>query len=60
MRYLVQYCVRDERRTAEVEAGSPREALVKFRHVRDDPAKDRGRPSQIMSVSADAEEDAEQ
>ena len=27
MRYRVQYCVRDERRTAEIEAGSPEEAV---------------------------------
>jgi len=51
MKYRVHYCVANERRTAEVEAGSPHEAVIKFRHTRSD-YKDRcGRPSQVLSVS---------
>ncbi len=33
MRYRVQYLSENERRTAEVEASSPQEAVVKFRHT---------------------------
>lgn len=51
MKYRVQYCVANERRTAEVEAGSPHEAVIKFRHTRSDHTDRRGRPSQILSVS---------
>ena len=51
MRYRVHYCVEDERRTAEIEAGSPEEAMVKFRHTRSDPAVRCGRASRILSVS---------
>ena len=36
MRYRVHYSVADERRTAEVEAASPHEAVVKFEHVQSD------------------------
>ena len=51
MKYRVQYRVEDERRTAEVEAGSPHEAVVKFRHTKGHRKDSRGRPSQILSVS---------
>jgi hypothetical protein len=34
MRYLVQYMVGQERKTAEVQASSPQEAVVKLQHTR--------------------------
>jgi len=51
MKYRVHYCVEDERRTAEVEAGSPHEAAVKFRHTRRQGEDRRGRPPRILSIS---------
>lgn len=51
MRYRVHYCVDNQRRTAEVEACSPQQALVKFRHTRSDHHDNCGRPSQVVSVS---------
>jgi len=50
MRYRVHYSVADERRTAEVEAGSPHEAVVKFQHVRGGRARAGGRDWQVLSV----------
>lgn len=55
MRYRVQYVVRNERRTAQIEAGSPQEAEVKFRHTCADSDVSRERDSQVLSVSADPE-----
>ena len=51
MRYRVHYCVDNERRTAEVEARSPQEAVVKFRHTRGTHKHSGRRPSEILSVS---------
>lgn len=51
MRYRVHYCVDNERRTAEVEARSPQEAVVRFRHTRSTHKHSNGRPSEILSVS---------
>ncbi len=54
MRYRVHYCVDNQRRTAEVEARSPQEAVVKFRHTRSSNHRDSaGRPSEILSVCPD-------
>ena len=57
MRYRVHYCVDNERRTAEVEASTPQEAVVKFRHTRSDHKDNCGRPSEILSVSPDPADD---
>ena len=51
MRYLVQYAVAEERRIAEIEATSPHEAVVKFRHIRRDCAMAPIRSTEILSVS---------
>ncbi len=51
MRYLVHYSVANERRTVEVEATSPHEAVVKFRHTRPDREARRGDGTEILSVS---------
>ena len=51
MRYRVHYTVSNERRTAEVEAASPQEAVIKFRHTRSDHEDRAGRPSEVLSVS---------
>jgi len=53
MRYRVQYLVGSERRSAKVEAGSPEEAVVKFRHTCADPDRDPKADSQVLSVSPD-------
>ncbi len=53
MRYRVHYRVAEERRTAEVEAGSPEEAVVKFRHTRRDGERLGGKNSAILSVCPD-------
>ena len=54
MRYRVQYFVDEERRTAEIEAASPQEAVVKFRHTHADRESPCGREAQILSVSPEA------
>ena len=51
MRYRVQYCVAQQRRTAEIEAGSPQEAVVKFRHTHADHESPSGEQADILSVS---------
>jgi len=51
MRYRVHYVVRSERRTAEVEAASPQEAEVKFRHTCADCDMSKEQDSQVLSVS---------
>jgi hypothetical protein len=55
MRYRVHYLAEDERRSVEVEAASPQEAVVKFRHINSehDPRSRQG--SQVVSVSAEPE-----
>ena len=50
MRYRVQYCIADERRTAEIEAASPHEAVVKFRHTRPEHQTPQEKPAEILSV----------
>lgn len=51
MRYRVHYVVRNERRTAQVEAGSPHEAEVKFRHTSTDGDVSYERDSEVLSIS---------
>ncbi|HET6428676.1 MAG TPA: hypothetical protein VM389_03865 [Phycisphaerae bacterium] len=53
MRYRVHYVVRSERRTAEVEAASPQEAEVKFRHTCADCDMSKERDSQVLSICPD-------
>lgn len=50
MQFRVHYLVENERRTAEVEAGSPAEAVVKFRHTRSGDQDHRPRRWHILSV----------
>ena len=50
MRYRVQYSLGRERHTAEVDASSPQEAVVKLRHVRGDWGRP-GQPWQVLSVA---------
>ena len=50
MRYQVQYWLRNERQTAEVEASSPQEAIVKFCHTRADRSPAGRQPQQVLSV----------
>ena len=50
MQFQVHYFAENERRTAEVEAGSPAEAVVKFRHTRVDGQDRRGRRPEVLSV----------
>lgn len=58
MRYRVQYLAANERRTTQVEASSPQEAVIKFQHTRCDRHAAADQPRQVLSVSA--EPDAEQ
>jgi hypothetical protein len=51
MLYRVHYMANKERRTDQIEASSPQEAMVKFRHTCSD--HDRYRDCQIMSISAE-------
>jgi len=51
MLYRVHYCVRNERRMVEVEACSPREAVVKVLHTRGRYEERDAHPTQILSVS---------
>ncbi len=51
MRYRVHYVVEKDRLTAEIEAASPAEAVVKFRHTRPDAEDRNGRRSQVLSIS---------
>ena len=50
MKYLVQYSLNDQRRAEEVEAGSPEEAVVKFRMTRTDRSDRRGK-CRVLSVA---------
>ncbi|KKM44041.1 hypothetical protein LCGC14_1562090 [marine sediment metagenome] len=52
MRYRIQYLVKDERHTTEVDATSPQEAVVKFRHTHVD-SSPHANASQVLSVSPD-------
>jgi len=49
MKYRVHYLEADERRTAEVDASSPQEAIIKFQHTRCHP-QDHRRTSTVLSV----------
>jgi hypothetical protein len=49
MRYRVHYLEQDQRRTAEVDASSPQEAVIKFQHTRCDP-QDHRQQSTVLSV----------
>lgn len=51
MRYVVHYSVANERQVAQIEAGSPQEAVVKFRHTRPESARSGARGTQVLSVS---------
>ncbi len=56
MKYRVHYLEADERRTAEVDASSPQEAVIKFQHTRCDP-QDHRRQSTVLSVLPEPEVD---
>ena len=47
--YRVHYLEADERRTTQVDASSPQEAVIKFQHTRRD-AQDHRRTSTVLSV----------
>jgi len=49
MLYRVHYLEANERRTAQVDASSPQEAVIKFQHTRCDP-QDHRQPSTVLSV----------
>ena len=51
MRYRVHYCLEDDRLTTEVEAASPHEAVVKFRHTRPDSESHGPRRSEVLSIT---------
>ncbi|MCK4624644.1 MAG: hypothetical protein KAV00_04980 [Phycisphaerae bacterium] len=51
MRYRVHYCLENDRLTAEVEAASPHEAVVKFRHTRPEAEDQLGRRSEVLSIT---------
>ena len=51
MRYRVHYCLENDRLTTEVEAASPHEAVVKFRHTHPDADARRGRQSEVLSIT---------
>jgi len=50
MRYRVHYLTDNRRRTAQVEASSPQEAVVKFRHTRAEPPRPGPDDNQVLSV----------
>lgn len=56
MIYRVSYQVNQERRTAEVEAGSPHEAIVKFNHTRNESPRGSHLPPRILSVVCQPQE----
>ena len=51
MRYRIHYCLENDRLTTEVEASSPHEAVVKFRHTHPDADVRRGRRSEVVSIT---------
>jgi len=57
MRYRVQYMAANERRTAEVEATSPHEAVIKFRHISSEGRHQPGQSAEVLSVSPQPEMD---
>jgi len=56
MLYRVHYLEADERRTAQVNASSPQEAVIKFQHTRCD-ARDVRRSSTVLSVLPEPDEE---
>ena len=61
MLYRVRYCPAGTSQQAElsVEANSPTEALVKFRHLREDKMSLRGRSDEVRGVVCEAPPDEE-
>ena len=57
MRYRVQYLAENERRTAQVEASSPQEAVVKFCHIQQQHHHVEEGSSEVLSVSPEPEFD---
>lgn len=55
MRYRVHYLVRNERRTTQVEASSPAEAVIKFRHTCPDGEAHGREGHRVLSVSPEPE-----
>ncbi|KPK86573.1 MAG: hypothetical protein AMJ81_00975 [Phycisphaerae bacterium SM23_33] len=53
MRYRVQYVADNQRRSVEVEAGSPQEAVIRFRHISTECDRDRAEGSRVLSVWAE-------
>jgi len=53
MRYRVHYMAANQRRTTQVEASSPQEAVIKFQHVRCDRHAPPDQPQRVLSVSAE-------
>ena len=51
MQYRVHYCLENDRLMAEVEAASPHEAVVKFRHTHPDADVSQGRRAKILSIT---------
>ncbi len=58
MRYLVHYSVDKQRRTAQVEAASPQQAVIKFRHSH--PHEDPHRREQVPVLGVSQESDADE
>ena len=50
MQFRVHYSLENIRLTTEVEATSPHEAVVKFRHTHPDADVRRGRHSKVLSI----------
>ena len=50
MQYRVHYCIENDRLTTEIEAASPHEAVVKFRHTRPDSETSGRRRSEVLSI----------
>jgi hypothetical protein len=59
MIYRVSYMVNQDRCTAEVEASSPQEAMVKFNHTRAERPQQHRWPHRILSVSPQPQEQLE-
>jgi hypothetical protein len=55
MLYRVHYMTENERRTAQVDASSPQEAVVKFQHVRCDSEDPRNHSARVLSVLPEPE-----
>ena len=51
MRYRVHYLAANKRRTTQVEASSPQEAVIKFQHTRCDHHAPPDQPGRVLCVS---------